>query len=129
MHLTIPPPVTVFGNVSYSLAEMAAYIVETDHRYNRSAEGARSGVRLLAALAAERNGKVDVPDADLRLFAEAIEKPARGWGAHAVSGEVQDPRTGVATQVKRRAMAPTKAYLPLIDAVASAAAKLPAPTT
>lgn len=125
MQLPIPTPITIsVTGRPYSLLEMAAYIVTKEGRYNRTAEGARSGQRLLSALHAGGSLKAEVADDDLRLFAEVVEKPSCGWGAHDV--EIRMPSPTGERVMTRAVHAPTGEYLPLIDAVSNAAKSLPA---
>lgn len=125
MKLTIPAPATIFDK-PYSLLEMARFITSKDRRYNRTADEARSGARLVAAIAAAgTKSQAEVDEADLRVFADAVERPSCGWGMHEVETEHRDPRTGETRLLKRKGHASTVDYLPLIDSVAADAKALP----
>lgn len=124
MNLPIPAPVTILEK-PYSMLDLARHVTSKERRYNRTAEDARSGVRLVAALEKARPSGAEVADEDLRKFAAVIEQPNCGWGIHDVSIQYPDPRDGSPKTLTRKAHGPTAEYLPLIDAVANAAKALP----
>lgn len=123
MKLTIPPPVTILDK-PYGLLDLARYLTAKERRYNLSADAARSGKRIVDALASASGSTVDLLEQDLRRFAEVIESPSCGWGQHEVTVGIDDPR-GATRRMTRRVHASTADYLPLIDAVATAAKALP----
>lgn len=123
--LTVSGPITI-GNAAYSTLDMVRYVVDTDRRYNMSAEAARAGVRTVQAF--EAGSTVELQDDDLRLLAEVVDKPARGWGAFRGRQDVPQPdgRGGVkVVPMESRVSVPAREFLPLIDPITQAAAKLP----
>lgn len=124
MNLPIPAPVTIFEK-SYSVLDMARHITGKERRYNRTADDARAGVRLVAALEKAGTGAADIDELDLRKFAQVLEAPSCGWGAHEVSVQWRDPRDGKTQTQTRQAAASTSFYLPLIDPITAAVKALP----
>ena len=123
MLLQIPAPLVILGK-PFSLLEMARHITSKESRYNKTAEGARSGVRLVTALASATDGKADVLEEDLRLFASVIEAPSCGWGAHAIKVPVPSG-DGTMREIERVVYASAADYLPIVDAIAAVAKALP----
>lgn len=129
MKFQVPAPVEI-NEKPYSLLDMARFVTTQDARYNRTADAARSGVRVVTELErAGSGGKADLADEDLRLFATVLERPTCGWGRMPVEVPAgpADPRTGKPPMMTRNAAPATAKVLPLIDAVAAAAAQLPPP--
>jgi hypothetical protein len=125
MILTVPTPVTIsVTGTAFSLLDMARHVTGKDPRFNRTADAARAGARIVAAIAEAKGGTVDLTEPDLRLLAEVVEAPRCGWGAHQINIELPTPQGNVRS-IQRNVHAPTAEYLPLIDAVAKAAAALP----
>jgi hypothetical protein len=124
MKLTIPAPVNVCGQ-SYGLLEMARFLTRKERRYNQTADAARSGARVVAALEAATGNSADVQESDLRLFSAVVEKPHCGWGVFQTKVEFHDPRTQEKRVMERPSTAPTVEFLPLIDSVANDARALP----
>ncbi len=123
--LTVSAPVTI-GKTPYSTLDMVRYVVDTDRRFNLSAEAARAGVRVVRAF--EAGESVELADTDLRLLAEVLERPQRGWGVFRATREVAEPQPDGSVRVRQvhsPAGAPAREVLPLIDPIAAAAAKLP----
>lgn len=128
MKLTVANPVTI-GKTAYSTLDMVKYLVDTDRRYNLSAEAARAGVRTVHAF--ESGSTVELSDDDLRLLSEVIERPARGWGSFKATREVSEPQPDGSVRTRQMPApvnVPAREFLPLIDPIALAAAKLPKPT-
>lgn len=123
MKLQLPAPVTIFEK-PFSMLDMARHITSTDPRFNKTADAARAGARIVGAIAEANGGTAELLEEDLRLFASVVEQPQRGWGAHVIKLQVPLPQGGT-REMERKAHAPTAEYLTLIDAVAAAASKLP----
>ncbi|MBA2687511.1 MAG: hypothetical protein H0U64_05375 [Gemmatimonadaceae bacterium] len=118
MNLSDVAPVAI-GPHSYSLAALVEHVTKNDKRYNDSAEDARQGKRTRDSIASG-----DILPADLKKLAEVLEKPTCGWGSFSLTRDVSRP-DGTVTQVQQRVQVPTSEFLPLIDAVQTAAASVP----
>lgn len=122
---TVSAPITI-GQTAYSALDMVRYVVDTDRRYNDSAEAARAGIRTVRAF--EAGDSVDLQESDLRLLAEVVNRPQRGWGAFKGSQMVpqRDAQGGVRMAAQEvRALVPAREFLPLVDPIVDAAARLP----
>ncbi len=118
-------PITI-GKTSYSTLDMVRFVAKNERRYNATAEAARQARRTIAAF--EASGDVDLGDEDLRQLAEVLEKPSCGWGQFTAERDVPQraPDGGVLMgKMQQRIAVPTVEFLPLIDPIADAAAKLP----
>ncbi len=123
--LTVSAPVTI-GKTPYSTLDMVRHVVDTDRRFNLSAEAARAGVRVVRAF--EAGESVELADADLRLLAEVLERPQRGWGSFRATREVSEQQPDGSQRTRSLPVpvnVPAREFLPLIDPIAAAAAKLP----
>lgn len=125
MKITVAGPITI-GQNPYSTLDMVRYVVATDRRYNGSAEAARAGVRTEKAF--EAGPVVELLDEDLRLLAAVVERPMRGWGSFQGTQDVPQRDEHGAVKIKQttvRVNVPAREFLPLIDPISEAAAKLP----
>lgn len=124
---TVSAPITV-GNSPYSTLDMVRHVVDTDRRYNATADAARAAIRTVRAF--EAGSVVEIQDDDLRLLAAVLERPQRGWGSFQGVQDVPQQNAKGAVEfkpMKVRVNVPTRQFLPLIDPITEAAAKLPKP--
>lgn len=125
MKFKVSDPITI-GKLTYSTAQMVAYVTKTDRVYASSASGARDGKRVAAAF--EDALEVELADEDLRLLAARLDKPSAGWGEFWADREmpVRATNGAIEKQVMRsRVQIPAIEFLPLIDPITNAAAALP----
>ncbi len=125
MKFNVAPPITI-GEKPYGTLDMVRHVIATDRRYNASAEAARAGVRTERAF--EAGPVVELQDDDLRLLAAVLERPQQGWGSFRGQQSVPQRDESGAVSMKPalvRVNVPAREFLPLIDPIAEAAAKLP----
>lgn len=118
MKLPSCAPLVINGR-PFTLADMVTHVTMKERHYNATAEGARQGKRTREAVADESDL---LPD-DLKKLAEVLEKPSCGWGEFVVTQRITRP-DGTVADVSRCAQFPTHQFLPLIDAVQTAAASV-----
>lgn len=111
-YIRVPAPVSIEGQVVYSLGMLVTFLVDNESRFQRPASAARAGMRILVALDAIKNDVLELRDEDWAMLHDVAENPDCGYAnlvatTHDVDGKPTSSQLKVSTRL----------FLPLINAI------------
>lgn len=119
-----PAPVSLtFGKQTFSwgLDDMVIFWTHQAREFNRDAEGARRGQRILQAVTAVPvGGDIELSAEDHVALKQLCEKPSCGWCVVTIKHTARAPGPDgkeIERSQERRVSPPVASLLPLIDAV------------